>query len=81
VEVGFLTFSFTGINGAGTIPVPGLKAGDRVLWSTWLRKGSLNYAAPGSFVDFEARADGEIAQIDASDNSAATIEILVFRGG
>lgn len=80
-EFGFLTFTFSGINGAGGISVPGLKVGDRVIWTTQTKMGSTLYESPGAFVGFSCTTADQIDQVDTSNNTGATIEILVYRGG
>lgn len=80
-EFGFLTFTFTGRNGAGTISVPGVKAGDRVIWSTFTRSGITTYTHPGEVWDFGITVDDELQQIEAGNDSATAGEILVYRGG
>lgn len=81
MEIGFLTFTFTGINGVGNVNVAGVKADDIVIWSTFTRAGTTYYAAPGAVWGCEITADNEVPQIDGSDNTSTTGKILVFRGG
>jgi len=81
-EFGFITVQFTGRNGSGTISVPGLKSGDKVIWSAYTRSPAPQlYSAPGAFIDFQVTVDDQIEQIDTSNNSSATIDALIYRGG
>jgi len=80
MECGFLTFAFSGRNGAGPIFVAGVKVGDRIIWSSFKRGGVTSYAPPGTIWGFVVRAENAIEQVDSSDNSLATGEVLIFRG-
>lgn len=66
----FVKAVFTGLNGSGTVSIPGVKAGDIIFTpSNWL----------GSFENTPLAADDQIQQYSASDLSAITITLYLLR--
>lgn len=68
----FVKAVFTGRNGAGSISVPGVKAGDMMFW---LQGNTINsFEGNGSIT-----VDDQIQQISASDLSALTFTLICVR--
>lgn len=80
-QFGFATIAFTGRNGSGAISVPGLKAGDRVIWCALKLPNRVAWQEPGTVWEHTVSADDAIEQLSTDDLSANTAELIVFRGG
>ncbi len=73
ISTSFLTVSFNGRSGAGTISVPGVKSGDAILLAT-----SGGHAIAGPFVALLAN-DNEVEQLSSGDSSGDTFVIFLMR--
>ena len=73
---GLVTADFSGIDGSGSISVPGVKIGDVVV-NVWRIDASHAFAS--SAYEPVITVDDEIQQLGVN-MSAATLKILLFRG-
>lgn len=71
--------TFTGRNGAGSISVPGLVAGDKVVVSSYDPNLGVGYEPPGTLFESTISVDDEIQQL-TGNFSTSTCSILFFRG-
>lgn len=79
----YITTSFSGLNGAGTVTATGLKVGDKLLW--------LGLTTTSSFADKNQQLNGfawfelvistndQIQQIDARDHSTESYNAIFLR--
>lgn len=76
---GFISATFTGLHEAGSISVPGVKAGDRVFWLLGHLPGPVLSLGASSF-ELIISVDDEIQQTSPSELDANTYELIVYRG-
>jgi hypothetical protein len=70
--------TFAGLTGAGSISVPGLKVGDKVVIIHNDTVGG-NYDPPGNNFEVVISVAGQIQQVGSNDISADTFTIFFFR--
>jgi len=81
--VGIAKASFNGRNGAGTISVPGVKAGDIVIWMADTPSGESLQVRSIEFspwVEGIITVDDEVQQTVDGNASASIFTILLIRG-
>lgn len=79
-QFGFVSTTFTCLNGAGSISAPGLKVGDRVFWNLIHFMSHDAWQQPGSLFEQIVTVDDELQQLSTDDLSSNTAEVVVIRG-
>lgn len=71
-----ITATFSGKNGSGGISVPGLKAGDFLIWCVM---GTTEMPMGASELEAMVSVADEIQQLDSADLSSHTFTVLLIR--